>query len=332
MNGTVSNQSHLLLYEPRIEGHHLPYLRIMVEDLLSANFRLSIAADLRPGSRERVEQCLAGLSVHLLSAYDESGRRHLDGKSRSVAYCLEKSGANNVFLCEFDEIASHCWRSATFGFLPPAELRGRMGGLYYRPRFMYRSPLSPDRWLKEPGFRRMINGKWLRPLLLADEFVTRDLQAQFPSAPIFYLPDPCPTGYEGDYHLARKQLTIPTGKFVFLFLRRWLPPPKRIAFSCGSHAGFAAGQPGFFVVCWTTRSRRRNCRWPGEARPTEPCTTHQSLCFSRRRKVVFYCQRHRVIAVYQSFWKQWGSVTGGCRPQTRDCFRRTIDRASDAGT
>ncbi len=209
----------LLLYEPRVEGHHLTYLRVMAEDLLAANFRLFIAADLRPGSKEKVEQHLAGLSgeIKLLSAYDESGRRHLDGKARSVAHCLAVSGAENVFLCEFDEIASDCWRRATFGMLPPAELRGRIGGLYYRPRFIWASPFSPDRWLKQIGFNRLMKGQWLRPLLLADEFLTRDMQAQFPSAPIYFLPDPCPTGYEGDAQAARQQLKVPPGKFVFLF-------------------------------------------------------------------------------------------------------------------
>jgi glycosyltransferase involved in cell wall biosynthesis len=210
---------HLLLYDPRVEGHHPTYLRMMVEDLLSADFRLSIAADLRPASRERLDQYMAAFSgkVNLFSAYDESGRRHLDGKSHSVAHCLKASGAEGVFLCELDEIASHCWRAATFGFFPPEQLRGRMGGLYFRPRFASAPLLSPDRWLKQPGFRRMINGKWLRPLLLADEFLTRDLQAQFPSAPIFFLPDPCPEGYEGDYSLSRRKMNIPDDKFAFLF-------------------------------------------------------------------------------------------------------------------
>lgn len=210
---------HLLLYEPRVEGHHPTYLRMMVEDLLTAGFRLSIAADLRPGKRERLDQYLAPIyqKINLFSAYNESGHRHLDGKSRSVTHCLKVSGAESVFLCEFDEIASHCWRAATFGFFPPKELHGHMGGLYFRPRFVSAPPLSPDRWLKQPGFRRMINGKWLRPLLLADEFLTRDLQAQFPSAPIFFLPDPCPENYESGYLLARQEMNIPAAKFVFLF-------------------------------------------------------------------------------------------------------------------
>jgi glycosyltransferase involved in cell wall biosynthesis len=214
-----AKSKHVLLYEPRVEGHHPNFLRLFIEVLLAANFRLSVAADLRPASRERLDQYIGQFAgkINLLSAYDESGRRHLDGKSRSVAYCLKASGAETVFLCEFDEIASHCWRSAALGKFPPAELRGRMGGLYFRPRFVTGSPLSPGRWLKQFGFSRMIKGQWLRPLLLADEFIVRDLREKFRGAPIYFLPDPCPEGYEGDYYFARQQVNIPAGKFVFLF-------------------------------------------------------------------------------------------------------------------
>jgi glycosyltransferase involved in cell wall biosynthesis len=209
----------LLLYEPRTEGHHLGWLRFIADDLLSANFQLSIAADLRPGSRERVEQNLAGLlgEVKLFSAYDENGRRHLDGKTRSVAHCLQISGAENVFLCALDEIASHCWRGATFGLHPPPELRGRMGGIYHRPRFLAAPKWSMDRGLKIPGFQRLLREGWWRQILFVDEFLTAALQTANPAAPFFFLPDACPSGYDGDMLAARRQLEIPAGRKIFLF-------------------------------------------------------------------------------------------------------------------
>jgi glycosyltransferase involved in cell wall biosynthesis len=216
---SINNGKHLLLYEPRTEGHHLGWLRFIAEDLLSANFRLSIAADLRPGSRERVEQNLAGLlgEVKLLSAYDENGRRHFEGKARSVAHCLKVSGAENVFLCALDEIASHCWRNATFGLRPPAELRGRAGGIYHRPRFLAAPQWSLDRRLKVPGFRRLLRENWWRQILFVDEFLVAELQSASPSAPFFFLPDACPPGYGGDVLAARNKLEISNDRKIFLF-------------------------------------------------------------------------------------------------------------------
>jgi len=215
----VTPRPHLLLYEPRAEGHHLGWLRFIAADLLAANFRLSIAADLRPGSRELVEQQLTGLvnNLQLLSAYDETGRRHLDGRVRSVAHCLKICGAENVFLCALDEIASSCWRRATFGLRPPAELRGRIGGIYHRPRFLAAPKWSPGRALKFSGFQHLLREGWWRQLLFVDEFLAAELQSAHPASPVFFLPDPCPPGYDGDRVAAGKQLEIPADRRVFLF-------------------------------------------------------------------------------------------------------------------
>jgi glycosyltransferase involved in cell wall biosynthesis len=208
-----------LLYEPRTEGHHLGWLRFIADDLLSADFQLSIAADLRPGARERVEQNLAGLlgEVKLFSAYDENGRRHLDGKIHSVAHCLKISGAENVFLCALDEIASDCWRGATFGLRPPPELRGRLGGIYHRPRFLEAPKWSLDRVLKITGFQKLLRETWWRQILFVDEFLAAGLQKENPTAPIFFLPDACPPGYDGDTIVAKTKLKIPADRKVFLF-------------------------------------------------------------------------------------------------------------------
>ena len=49
MTSPSNHKKHLLFYEPRTEGHHLGWMRFIADDLLSANFQLTIAADLRPG-------------------------------------------------------------------------------------------------------------------------------------------------------------------------------------------------------------------------------------------------------------------------------------------
>ncbi len=210
---------HLLVYEPRTEGHHLGWLRFLAEDLLSANYQISLAVDLRSGSKERVEESLAELcsEVRFLSAYNASGRRHGDGLAGSVAMCLRTSQAGRVFLAAFDEIASACWRRSAVGLNPPADLRGRMGGIYHRPRFLVAPWWSPNRWLKRIGFARLIRRGWLGQLLFVDEFLTSELQSAFPSAPLFFLPDPCPTGYGGEGAPARRQLDLPADKRVLLF-------------------------------------------------------------------------------------------------------------------
>jgi glycosyltransferase involved in cell wall biosynthesis len=50
-----------------------------------------------------------------------------------------------------------------------------------------------------------------------DEFLAREQQALLPDAPIFFLPDPSPPGYDGDRDTARKQWQLPPEKCVLLF-------------------------------------------------------------------------------------------------------------------
>ena len=211
--------SHVLLYEPRVEGHHPAWLRFITEDLLSGGFELTLAVDGRPTARQVLEDSLGELRAHvkLLNALEADGRRRGGNTIRSVALCLGEAGAARAVLGEFDEIASRMFRRAAMGLWPPATLRGRVGGIYHRPRFMVAPWWSPNRWLKEAGFRRLLAAGWLNPLLLLDEALLAGRRAEFPDAPLFYLPNPCPAPYPGERTEACRQLGVPLDRTVFLF-------------------------------------------------------------------------------------------------------------------
>lgn len=204
----------LLLYEPRTEGHHLNWLRMITEDLLSADLPVKVAVDLRPEGEPKIREQLSGLlpAEAWLNACEATR-----SKQQALAHCLAKSGAANVFLCTFDEIASPLCRRAACGLFPPLELRGRMGGIYHRPRFLTAPRWSPNRWLKQLGFQRLIRKRWLRQLLFLDEYLTAELQAAWPQAPFSFLPGPCPPCYQGDRAAARRRLNVPDRACVFLF-------------------------------------------------------------------------------------------------------------------
>jgi glycosyltransferase involved in cell wall biosynthesis len=76
---------------------------------------------------------------------------------------------------------------------------------------------SPNRLMKETGFRRLLRQGWLRQLVFLDEFLARDCQAEYPGAPIFFLPDPCLEMSRGGEADARRQLEVPPDRRVFLF-------------------------------------------------------------------------------------------------------------------
>ena len=237
----------LLLFEPRTEGHHLGWLRFLTEDLLSAEFDLSLAVDLRGDARRKIEACLAGLlpDVKLLSAYGESGHPHGHSKTSAVAFCLRQSGAENVFLCSLDEIASRWWRRAAFGFFPPAGLRGRVGGIYHRPRFMAEPP-TLNGWLKQTGFRRLLQRGWLRQWLFLDEQIVRESKARFSEAPIFFLPTPCPPNNPQASDDARRELGVPLDRRIFLFYGTGAPR-KGLPLAVEAMRGLPSDHPAFLL-------------------------------------------------------------------------------------
>lgn len=214
-----SQSADLLLYEPRSEGHHLVWLKFVTEDLLAASWRLALAVDTRPVAYERVQRRLGPLldRVSVLPVWDKSGKKIGGNGGQSVANCLEQSGARQVFLNTFDEIASPLLRNAALGRMPPNFLWGKMSGIYVRPRFLVHRGLSPNAWLKYLGFARLMRGGWLNHLLFLDPWITEECRARFPQSPVFALPDPCPDNFMTEAGPARRQFQIPEGRKVFLF-------------------------------------------------------------------------------------------------------------------
>src|SRR5438045_1423593 len=104
----------VLIYEPRIEGHHLGWLRFIAEDLFNAGYKLTLAVDTRPDSLTRIRGHMGDLldKVKVVSAFPGNST-HIDAKV--IAKCFRESGANSVFLNSFDEVASSVLRDAALG-------------------------------------------------------------------------------------------------------------------------------------------------------------------------------------------------------------------------
>lgn len=218
MNSGIASRT-ALLYEPRVEGHHLVWLKFIVEDFLSANWKLTLALDTRPESVDRIQKRLGALleRVVVLPVWDEAGRIIGGNGVSSVADTLARARTELVFLNTFDEIASPLLRRSAVGRMPPASLFGKMAGIYLRPRFLAQRGFSPNEWLKGRGFARLMREGWFRHLLFLDPWIEKNCRAQFPRTPVSALPDPCPDNFIADPVSARRDFQIPAGRKVFLF-------------------------------------------------------------------------------------------------------------------
>ena len=132
---------HLLLYEPRTEGHHLGWLRFIVEDLLSAT--TSFPSRWTCGPRRKANcaitwpACWEGetpVGLRRLQPW------HGGGKAGSVVRSLRASGAARVFLCAFDEIASVLLAAGGLRPYPSTRAAGPHGG-HLSPAPLLRRPL-----------------------------------------------------------------------------------------------------------------------------------------------------------------------------------------------
>jgi glycosyltransferase involved in cell wall biosynthesis len=213
------SQRSVMIYEPSVDGHHVGWLRFITEDLLGAGFFLTLALDTRPAPMKRIEGQMADLlpQVKIISAIAEKSDEEKITSPAHVAACLKKSGASLAFLANFNDLASTLLRRAAFGLLPDENLRGRIGGIYFRPLFLNASALSPNQALKKLGFARLVKNGWLNPLLMIDPRLCELAQKKFPGAPIHLLADPYPENFSADREASRTQFNLPPEKFIFLF-------------------------------------------------------------------------------------------------------------------
>jgi glycosyltransferase involved in cell wall biosynthesis len=207
----------ILIFEPQIVGHRLTWLRYITEDFLDLGYTITWAIDLRPRAKGIIEEQLAPLfsKVSLVSVFNENGGWRGGSKIRSLDECRKISQAKQVFLNEFDEIASNLLRRAVLGIYPPAPLKGCLSGVYFRPRFLTDPVWPPGNIIKAAGFRRLCAQGWFRHIYLMDEYLISSLKDN--KGLFHFLPDPWSGDFSCPSEDARKKLDIPANKIVFLF-------------------------------------------------------------------------------------------------------------------
>ncbi len=213
----MSLTRHLLIYEPRLGGHHLTWLRYVTEDFLRLGLKLTLAVDLRPDSRKLIDDKFADLAaeITIISAYSKDRKYKGGSKIASLLLSMQESGANEVFLTNFDEIASAALRRAAIGIMPPQSLRGKINGIYFRPRFMDKCR-TPGNIIKGAGFTRLSENGWLNNIYLLDEYLLETAKNKWQRCNFHFLPDVWNGDYSHDRKRARRELKVPADKFVYL--------------------------------------------------------------------------------------------------------------------
>ncbi len=236
---------HLLVFEPRLEGHHLSWLRYVSEDFLAAGHRLTLAIDGRDQAAQSYHEALGDIlnQVATVSIFNPDQGLKGGTKTAALGICFAQSQAQHVFINNLDDLASSLLRRAAVGVYPPHPLKGKLSGVYFRPRFLANSLWPMGNIVKHIGFNRLAEQGWFHRICLVDEYLLQDHQHRYPHARLTFLPDT----WSGDFSIpknhAREHLGIPIEKLVFL------------------HYGIGTRRKGLHLVVRAMLSSKRPDRW-----------------------------------------------------------------------
>ena len=209
---------HILIFEPRLEGHHLSWLRYITEDFLFSGHRLTLAIDGRDQAMEKYQKHLGDLlnQVSINSIFDSDRRIKGGTKLAALNRCFVQSQADQVFVNNLDDIASSMLRRAAVGLFPPRPLRGKLSGVYFRPRFLA-NPLWPVGNIpKQIGFSRLAKRGWFHRVCLLDEYLFASHRRRYSRAGLTFLPDTWSGSFSMPKGHARERLGIEPDKLVLL--------------------------------------------------------------------------------------------------------------------
>lgn len=200
----------ILIYEPAVAGHHLTLLRCILEDLTGAGIPVCAALSARPEDQERIRAKLESVydSIQICAA---SSTRPLNHAAELVA----ETASTQVFFPNLDEFASSMLRRASLGLMPPAILRGKISGIYVRPRCLLGFKTAPKEWIKAIGFARMLKADWFHRIFLQDESLVARAPQRFQNH-FAHVPEPFSGSFPASQTDARSRLGVSSSRLVLL--------------------------------------------------------------------------------------------------------------------
>src|SRR5664280_1783191 len=89
---------HVFIFEPRVDGHHIGYLKVITEELVGAGYRLTLAVNTNPEPYAQIRMAMADIlgRVSIISATDGSNG---GATIRSVSGRNYRNSSENIRHC-----------------------------------------------------------------------------------------------------------------------------------------------------------------------------------------------------------------------------------------
>ena len=196
----------VLLFEPRYEGHHLPWSGMIAQTLIDAGLTVRFAHGQAPTQLIRFDDAFPLLRSKLDCIT-------VPGDGSSLAELVAVSAdCKQILVPNLDAFASNMFRRAAILPSLPRTLHRKLFGIYHRPR-----PLDPSEggvgiaW-KRLGFNRLMKRNPLRGIGVLDEDLIEHIRGPVVWIPDFWRPL-VPTGRDS----AREAFGIPAHARALLF-------------------------------------------------------------------------------------------------------------------
>ena len=208
----------VLLFEPRFEGHHLPWTGMISNALLAEGYDVIFAHGSNPQQLSRLDEAFPGLCEQLDCVAVQEGNTFNGGSALSaLRQIVERCSPDRILVANLDEFASGLFRRASLWGGYGQSMKGRIRGIYHRPR-----PLDPAQggfgnMLKRFGYRRLVHCGMFAGLGILDEFLVADAGGASGTPRMTWMPDfwrPMETVHRED---ARTTMGIPEDAMALLF-------------------------------------------------------------------------------------------------------------------
>ncbi|WOO39679.1 glycosyltransferase [Rubellicoccus peritrichatus] len=205
----MAKDKRILVFEPRPDGHHPKWAALVSESLTGIGYQVTLATTVP----ERVQSHLTNeKNIDIRKIDPVNGVAEL-----AVADSLRESlDADEVYWTSLDNFASSLLRSATIGKRPPLGLKGKIAGVYHRPR-----PIDPDQSglgtsVKRHGFKKLYEENWWSRINVLDPQVAEIAESLYPNLPIQLICDPAAFPKLPAKSEARAALKVPGDKIALL--------------------------------------------------------------------------------------------------------------------
>jgi hypothetical protein len=176
----------ILIYEGQLWGHHPSYLRLVSRAFLDSGHRVVLAVCDMNLAQELLGEELSRRCQWLKASPPQAS--HL---WKELDECVKVQSCDELFFNCLDELLPNTLRRAALGIFPPQSLKGKVSGVFVRPKCLDPDISSFKETWKRLGLKRLSKLAFFNKIFVLDErLMDHHRLTGYPHLSLNFLPDP----------------------------------------------------------------------------------------------------------------------------------------------